>query len=852
MRKKITTKFRVALGLVGLLVSIQLSALLLGLIPDRQTALRQGRATLAESIALSTSDWITNLEVQRLERHLNVVVERTSDLLSAAVRRSDETPVVVIGDHIEQWSPMLGEFSSDSQVRVTIFSGQDKWGQLELRFKSANEVGYLDFAHSQVVSLLIFTALTGFVAFYLYLGKMLKQLDPSRAIPPRVRSALDTMAEGLLVVDTRGQIVLANSSFATILGKEVDGLLGRNAHDFHWETRDGVSLSRNDVPWAQSLATGEPRRNVSIDLRNLHGARRTFLVNCSPVMTAGGKHGGVLISFDDVTQLELKKAELGRAKEAAEAANQAKSEFLANMSHEIRTPMNAILGFTDILRRGYGHSKQDPIKHLNTIHSSGKHLLELINDILDLSKVEAGRLEVERVPCTPHKIVREVVQVLTAKANEKLISLTFEADGSIPESIRTDPSRLRQIVTNLVGNAIKFTETGGVKVVLSLVAEKEPKLRIDVRDSGIGMTQEHMDRIFDPFSQADSSVTRRFGGTGLGLTISRRFAEALGGGITVTSEEGAGSVFSVLINAGPLEGVELIHPDAIDSHEDEVEQQTSWRFSSGSVLVVDDGSENRELVTLVLEEAGLNVEGAENGEVGVEMALENGYDLILMDMQMPVMDGYAATRMLREKGLATPIYALTANAMKGFEKKCMEVGCSGFLTKPIDIDILLQAVGDVLDGEHISVDQHDAGPRAMEIVSEPVGGTIHSTVLASNPEFAGVVAKFINRLDEQLVAMRDAWQGRDLDELASLAHWLKGSGGTVGFSNFTDPVARLERQAKQGLIDEIESTLSEIACISARLQAPEVANEQTTKKITASSSQEQEFESLGGVDRWRR
>ena len=362
---------------------------------------------------------------------------------------------------------MPGEFSSSSQVRVPIDSSGKTWGQLELRFTSANEFMGYDVSQSQIIPLMLFMTVFGFLVFYFYLGKMLKHLDPTNAIPPRVRSALDTLAEGLLVVDLRGQIVLSNNAFAEIVDQEFDDLLGRSTNDFPWETLNGKRLSVADAPWTQSLETGEPQRNTVVQLIDHQGVRRTFNVNCTPVMSGGTKHGGVLIGLDDVTQLEQKKKELGEAKDSAVAANQAKSEFLANMSHEIRTPMNAILGFTDVLRRGYGN-KQDPRTYLNTIHSSGRHLLELINDILDLSKVESGQLEVERIECSPHLVVRDVAQVLAVKANEKGISLSFEADGPIPATIFSDPGRIRQIVTNLVGNAIKFTEKGGVKVILAI------------------------------------------------------------------------------------------------------------------------------------------------------------------------------------------------------------------------------------------------------------------------------------------------------------------------------------------------------------------------------------------------
>ena len=818
MRPRLSAKFRVAMGQVGLLVSLLLMALLLGLVPDQENAKRYGRASLAEVIALDTPGLVTLEQRRQFAGKLELIVERNAELLSAAVRRSDDEVMAAAGDH-SSWQQMPTEYSSDTQVRVPIFEQNEKWGQLELRFESASAFGVFEFVNSQFVSLVTFLSVTCFFVFYLYLSKMLKHLDPSRAIPARVRAALDTMAEGLLVVDLKAQIVLANSALAEIVGKDVESLVGKRAHDIAWETADGSSLAESDAPWTRCLRSGEPERNISVNLRDRDDCKRTFQVNCSPVMTGGGKHGGVLISFDDVTQLEEKKSELGAAKEAAEAANQAKSDFLANMSHEIRTPMNAILGFTDVLRRGYSRGIQDPQKHLNTIHASGTHLLELINDILDLSKVEAGRLEVERVACSPHLIVREVIKVLGVKANEKGIDLSLEADGAIPASIMSDPARLRQIITNLVGNAIKFTETGGVKVVLKCDPRDGGMFRFDIHDSGIGMTKEQMDRIFDPFSQADTSVTRRFGGTGLGLSISVRFAEALGGAITVDSEPGKGSVFSVAIDPGAIEGTEMIAPDALDAGDsNSTDKHLSWTFNAEKVLVVDDGDENRELVTLVLEEAGLSVTGAENGKVGSDLALAEKFDVILMDMQMPVMDGYAATRLLRQKGLETPIYALTAHAMKGFEKQCFEAGCSGFLTKPIDIDLLLSTIGELLDGQSIEADVATDADLQGDSTETLDDGPLVSTLPTNVPRFAALVSKFAKRLDEQLAEMDRSLEQGDFEELSKLAHWLKGSGGTVGFADFTEPAARLEECSKLQELDEIESSLAELKHLSKRIR----------------------------------
>jgi signal transduction histidine kinase/CheY-like chemotaxis protein len=406
-------------------------------------------------------------------------------------------------------------------------------------------------------------------------------------------------------------------------------------------------------------------------------------------------------------ELKAKTKELRAARDEAESASNAKSEFLANMSHEIRTPMTAIMGYGDLLLE-MGDITRAPRERLDAIHTikrNSRHLLTIINDILDISKIEAGKMTTEHIECSPVQVTEDVVSLMQVRASEKNIDLDVEYDTPLPKAIRSDPVRLRQILMNLVGNAIKFTEDGSVRLRISFekTGSAKPMLRIDVTDTGIGIPPEQMDKLFIAFNQADSSMARRFGGTGLGLTISRRLAELLGGDLSIQSEPGKGSTFTVRIDPGPLEGVEMMtHVDRTIAVTDD-ESKANAEPLRCRVLLAEDGTDNQRLIAHHLRQAGAEVEIANNGMEVIEMAMgdrsdssddapESGraHDVVLMDMQMPELDGYSATRELRSRGFTQPIIALTAHAMAEDREKCLEAGCDDFLTKPIDRSVLIE------------------------------------------------------------------------------------------------------------------------------------------------------------------
>src|SRR4051794_15428876 len=509
-----------------------------GLIPDRLNALSLGRAALAEAIAVSTSNSVNQSDLVQAQSTLSFIVERNPDLVSAALRKADGEIVAVVGDHASQWRSLPGSYSTDSQVQVPILNGSERWGQLELRLKRLTAPGLIGVFKDPRVEMIAFVVSVSFIGFYLYLGRVLRELDPSRAIPGRVRTALDTMMEGLLVVDPKGYIVLANQAFADIVSQTPDELIGQPADSLTWTDLRGGLLPAQAYPWAEAVRVGTPQRGGRVAFKGSEGKLHSFIVNASPVLSGTSRHDGVLISFEDVTELQDKEIELRGAKSEAEAANRAKTDFLTNMSHEIRTPMNAILGFTELLQRGYGKSERESSHYLDTIHHSGRHLLGLINDILDLSKVEAGQLTVEKIACAPHQVVQGALAELGLKAQEKGIRLSVRLQTPVPEQVQSDPARIRQVVLNLLSNAVKFTERGAVEVVLACHGSA---YTIEVNDTGIGMDPAKVESMFDPFTQADASITRRFGGTGLGLAISRKLARALGGDLGGSSQPGVGT-----------------------------------------------------------------------------------------------------------------------------------------------------------------------------------------------------------------------------------------------------------------------------------------------------------------------
>jgi signal transduction histidine kinase/CheY-like chemotaxis protein/HPt (histidine-containing phosphotransfer) domain-containing protein len=483
--------------------------------------------------------------------------------------------------------------------------------------------------------------------------------------------------------------------------------------------------------------------------------------------------------------LEADQAQLVLRATTADASNRAKSEFLANMSHEIRTPITAILGFGELLQDAE-LSPKERADHVHVIQRSAKHLLGLIDDILDLSKIEADKMEMERVPCSPRRTIVDVVSLLRVPALEKSLSLRVVYATAMPATIQCDPTRLRQILMNLVSNAIKFTSKGGVTLTLrcSDPSGPSPRLAFEIVDTGRGIAHDKLQHVFEPFSQADASTTRKFGGTGLGLTISSRLAQALGGSLTLASELGVGSTFTLDVPTGALTGVPMLADEEEAGNSDPTPAKVAFAGLAGRVLLAEDGPDNQALISAYLRRAGASVIVAENGRIAVDRALAARvagvpFDLILMDMQMPELDGYGATQTLRDAGYTGPIVALTAHAMVGDRERCIAAGCSDYLVKPI----VREAFGALLQ-------------RHLPRKGEPLGALV--SAFADDEETMVLVGTFVRNLPKQVATITVALTDGDLDGLRRAVHQLRGAAGGYGFFTLTEAAASVENAIAEG------------------------------------------------------
>ena len=481
--------------------------------------------------------------------------------------------------------------------------------------------------------------------------------------------------------------------------------------------------------------------------------------------------------------LQAKQDLLSKAVIEAESANKMKSNFLANMSHEIRTPLTAIIGYADLMKKGQ-QTEQEQISQIEAIGRSSRHLLEIINDILDLSKIEAGQLVIETLPVSPIKVVKEVENIIAVRAEEKGLSFNVNYRFPLPRFIITDPTRLRQILLNLCSNAVKFSNEGSININIGYNDEVQ-RIKFEVTDAGIGMTDDEIERLFKPFSQADTSTTREYGGTGLGLSISKQLAEQLGGEISCISRKKIGSKFTLTVDTGKIDTDDLIYTlDDAESIQNTVSSTITKPMLMGRVLLAEDTPDNQMLISMYIRRTGAEVDVVENGKQAVESALQNEYDLVFMDMHMPVVDGLQAVQILRLSGYSKPIVALTANALKEDRDKCISAGTDDYLTKPIELDKFNKVLC-----QYLKPDDANNGEQENSDIQSQVAEDAFNL---EDPEYRALMEKFVSGLSDDIQSIKTAYAKSRWTDLIETVHKLKGLGASFGFNEITDVATQLQ------------------------------------------------------------
>ena len=584
------------------------------------------------------------------------------------------------------------------------------------------------------------------------------------------RSLIESNIDALMTTDPMGIITDVNKQMEALTGCTRDELIGAPFKDcFTDPNRAEAGIKR--VLAEKSITDYE------LTARALDGKQTVVSYNATTFYDRHRNLKGVFAAARDITEAKRVQVELQLAKAAAESASRTKSDFLASMSHEIRTPMNAIMGIADLLAKTQLTPEQD--RYIQIFRRSGDNLLNLINDILDLSKVEASQLDLERTHFSLSDHLEKVMEMVAPRAHEKSLALVCEIAQGVSNDLMGDPTRLRQVLLNLLGNAIKFTESGRVCLTVGPDGDVTvpTALRFTVTDTGIGISDDKLDRVFERFTQADSSTTRRFGGSGLGLTISRRLVELMGGRIWVQSQVDAGSLFAFAV---PFEvSVKRERPIAAP-----VGAGSEAALHPLRILMAEDSPDNCTIALAYLEDTPYRVDVAETGVLACEMFKAGCYDLVLMDRQMPAMDGLTATRTIRAWEKAndcpmTPIIALTASALKGDRESCLAAGCTAYLTKPIKQDVLLQAIRD-----HSRVKTLSAPATAPNLsVSRAASRVIERT------------PAYLENCRLNVIALLAALDCDDFEAVTILGHNLRGSGGGFGFQMITDIGAGLEQSA---------------------------------------------------------
>jgi PAS domain S-box-containing protein len=598
----------------------------------------------------------------------------------------------------------------------------------------------------------------------------------------KLSRAVETSPASVVITDLDGTIEYVNPKFTEVTGYSAEEAIGQNPRIL----KSGAFSRRIYEKLWQTILSGEVWQG-EFHNKKKNGESYFEAATISPIRDEKGKVAYFVAVKEDVTERKRTEQELKKSMAAAEAANRAKSEFLANMSHEIRTPMNAIIGFSHLCLQSRLEPEQQD--YLEKVYRSANSLLGIINDILDFSKVEAGKMEVEKIPFQLDTVLRSAADIAGVRAAEKGLALRFDREPGIPQALVGDPLRLGQVLNNLVGNAIKFTEAGEVTVRVGVESQDAGHfvLGFTVRDSGIGMTPEQVGKLFQSFSQADASTTRKYGGTGLGLAISRRFVELMGGTMWVESAPGKGSTFA--FNLPFASQHEELTVDTAESGVPAIASLSGLR-----VLLVEDNELNRQLATKLLMRAGIEVSTANDGMEAVQAVQRQEFDAVLMDVQMPNMDGMEATRAIRQNPVfaGLPIIAMTANVMTGDRERCLAAGMSDYLSKPIQHNVLYAAIARWTKRAAPLVEPAAAGMRRVSGAFYGLDPDRAIAGMGGEDTYLTVLEKFIPNQRQAVQSIQDALAAGDMQAAGRLAHTLKGIAATVGAAALSGLARQLE------------------------------------------------------------
>lgn len=602
------------------------------------------------------------------------------------------------------------------------------------------------------------------------LGSQIGQFFERKRAEVELERFFNLSIDMLCIAGFDGYFKRLNSAWERTLGYSVGELTSRPFIEFVHPDDRAATLAE-----VQKVTTGENTISFENRYRARDGSWRWMLWNATPFE----QDQVIYAAARDITERKRAEENIQALQAEAEKANRAKSDFLARMSHEIRTPLNVVIGMGDVLERTTLNTEQR--QYVRVFQRAGNDLLTLINDILDLSKVESGRITLEEIDFDLAEVVDAVIEMMAVRAKGKGIRIEHETAPSVPARVAGDPDRLRQVLINLLDNACKFTAKG--QVVLRV--EREPGnsnpggLLFSVSDTGIGIPPDKLELIFDAFTQADVSTTRRFGGTGLGLAISKRLVELMNGRIWAESEPGAGATFKFTANfgiAGPA-------PENAPGGFQPRAAAPSVPAGILRILVADDSEENRFLVAQYLKDLGSRLEFAEDGQSAVEKFISGAWDLVLMDLQMPVMDGYEATSRIRawekeQKRASTPIIALTASALDRDLQQAIEAGCTACLRKPVRLPTLLDAIG-------------KSAPPGSSAASS---GTI---LVRADARLRTVIPGYLENRRADVIAIREAVARSDFDLARRLGHQMNGTGAGYGFARITEIGAAIEKAARE-------------------------------------------------------